>query len=191
MRRALLLDRDGVINVDHGYVHARERFEFVPGVEALCGRFQRSGYVVVVVTNQAGIGRGLYTEADFCALSRWMTDELSRRGVSVERIYFCPFHPEHGIGAYRQDSFDRKPNPGMLLKAQAELDLDLASSVMIGDKPSDVEAAIRAGVGRPILFMPDESANPSVNPALAEHVVVVRSLDEVFPIEVTEPTARR
>lgn len=153
MRRpALFLDRDGVINIDHGHVHSADRFDFIDGVDALCRRFQATGYRIVVVTNQAGIGRGLYTEAQFLALTEWMMRRLADAGVTIDRVYFCPFHPEHGIGDYQRDSFDRKPHPGMLLRARDELGLDLRRSVLVGDKLTDIEAALRAGIGRPIFF---------------------------------------
>ena len=152
MRAALFLDRDGVINVDHGYVYRKEDVTFVEGIFELCQAARDRGMAIVVITNQAGIGRGLYSEDEFRALSAWMAEEFSQRGVSIERIYHCPDHPEHGIGAYRRDSFDRKPNPGMILSAQRDLDLALATSVLVGDKASDIEAGLNAGVGTNILF---------------------------------------
>ncbi|MDE2370335.1 MAG: HAD family hydrolase [Burkholderiales bacterium] len=151
-RRALFLDRDGVINVDHGYVHRVEQFEFCPGIAALIARANTLGLAVVVVTNQAGIARGYYTEADFQALTAWMVAELARRGALVDRVYHCPYHPEHGIGEYRRESPRRKPNPGMLLQAAEELDIDLARSVLVGDYETDIEAGRRAGVGHRILI---------------------------------------
>ena len=151
MRAALFLDRDGVINEDHGYVYRKEDVVFVEGIFDLCRAARARGMAIVVITNQAGIGRGYYTEADFRALSAWMLDEFARRGAPIDRIYHCPDHPEHGLGDYKRDSFDRKPNPGMILKAQRDLDLDLAASVLVGDKESDIEAGRRAGVGQNIL----------------------------------------
>ena len=115
MRAALFLDRDGVINEDHGYVYRKEDVVFVEGIFDLCRAARARGMAIVVITNQAGIGRGYYTEADFRALSAWMLDEFARRGAPIDRIYHCPDHPEHGLGDYKRDSFDRKPNPGMIL----------------------------------------------------------------------------
>ncbi len=103
----------------------------------------------MVVTNQAGIGRGYYTEADFQRLTEWMVDVFRERGIVIARVYHCPYHPTAGIGAYRRESFDRKPQPGMLLRARDELNLDLARSVFIGDKDSDMAAGLAAGVGQP------------------------------------------
>lgn len=145
--RALFLDRDGVINVDRHYVHRIEDFEFVPGIFELCATAAELGYRLVVATNQAGIGRGLYTEADFQRLTAWMLDAFAQRGIRIARVYHCPDHPTAGIGAYCRDSFDRKPNPGMLLRAQADLGLDLRRSVFVGDKDSDMAAGRAAGVG--------------------------------------------
>ena len=146
--RALFLDRDGVINADRHYVHRIEDFEFVPGIFELCSTAAELGYRLVVATNQAGIGRGLYTEADFQRLTEWMLDVFGQRGIRIARVYHCPDHPTAGIGVHRRDSFDRKPNPGMLLRAQADLGLDLRRSVFVGDKDSDMAAGRAAGVGQ-------------------------------------------
>jgi D-glycero-D-manno-heptose 1,7-bisphosphate phosphatase len=146
-RPALFLDRDGVINVDHGYVWRIEEVEFVDGIFDLVGAAHRLGYLVVVVTNQAGIGRGFYSEADFNRLMDWIRTEFERRSGAIDAVYYCPYHPEHGIGAYRRDSDCRKPAPGMFLSAAKDLEIDLTRSVMVGDKPSDAEAARAAGVG--------------------------------------------
>lgn len=153
-RRALFLDRDGVINVDRGYVHTPEQFEFIDGIFDLCRRAVARGYIIVVVTNQAGIGRGYYTEQDFHALSEWMRAQFLAEGIEIAKIYFCADHPELGIGEYRCDSILRKPAPGMLLAAAKELCIDLAASTLVGDSDTDIQAGIRAGVGRNILFAP-------------------------------------
>ena len=125
--RALLLDRDGVVNVDRNYVSRIEEFEFMPGIFELCATAQALGFLPIVITNQAGIGRGYYTEDDFRTLSTWMVGEFANRGIRIARIYHCPYHPTEGVGEYRRESFDRKPNPGMILRARADFDLDLAS----------------------------------------------------------------
>ncbi len=149
---ALFLDRDGVINVDHGYVHRVEDFDFIPGIFDLVRAAQCLGYKVIVVTNQAGIGRGYYTEAQFHVLTQWMQRRFEERGATIDAVYFCPFHPEHGIGGYRKESPFRKPNPGMLLLAAQDWDLNLNQCVLLGDKMSDIEAAIAAGVKRRFLY---------------------------------------
>lgn len=159
--KALFLDRDGIINVDKNYVHRPEDFEFVDGIFELCRIGQQQGYRPVVITNQAGIGRGYYSEADFHALTEWMMERFAEQGIRIEKVYFCPFHPEHGIGQYRCESDFRKPNPGMILQARAELNLDLAASILVGDKESDIEAGLRAGVGLNILVDYTSSEAPS------------------------------
>lgn len=151
---ALFLDRDGVINVNHGWVHRVEDFEFIPGIFELCRAARAAGHKLVVVTNQAGIARGLYTEAQFHALTAWMKQRFADAGAPLDGVYFCPFHPTAGIGAYRVESAFRKPGPGMLLQAARELDLDLAGSTIIGDKASDMQAGAAAGLSRLVLFDP-------------------------------------
>lgn len=148
MQMALFLDRDGIINVDKDYVYRVEDFEFINGIFELAAAARHQGYLIVVITNQSGIGRGLYTEEDFNHLTRWMTAEFAKREIAIAGVYYCPFHPQAGTGIYKRDSFDRKPNPGMILRARDELDLDLANSALIGDKLSDMEAGQVAGVGR-------------------------------------------
>lgn len=146
-RRALFLDRDGVINVDRNYVHRKEDFEFLPDIFHLCRVAQDAGVLPIVVTNQAGIGRGYYTQHDFDDLTSWMLARFTDHGVHIGKVYHCPYHPTAGIGEYRRESFDRKPNPGMILRAEREFALDLAGSVLVGDKESDLAAGRAAGVG--------------------------------------------
>lgn len=165
-RPALFLDRDGVINVDHAYVHTKETFEFVEGIFELVAAANSLGYLVVVVTNQAGIGRGFYTEAQFWELMLWMTDQFADRGASVDAIYFCPFHPEHGLGEYKKSSEFRKPGPGMLLQAAHEHDIDLAQSLILGDKISDMQAGEAAGVGH-LFYLGNSPCDGAVTRILA------------------------
>lgn len=146
-RRALFLDRDGVINVEKNYVYRIEDFEFLPGIFELCATARELDYLLVVITNQAGIGRGYYTEADFQRLTEWMLGEFRTRGIDIARVYHCPYHPTAGLGDYKRESFDRKPNPGMILRARQDLGLDLGGSILLGDKDSDIEAGRAAGVG--------------------------------------------
>jgi len=150
--KALFLDRDGVINLERGYVHRREDFWFQEGIFELGRAAQARGYQLLVVTNQAGIARGYYTESEFIALTSWMTGEFARLGVHIARVYYCPYHPTDGLGAYRRDSNDRKPKPGMILRARADFGLDLSASLLIGDRESDMVAAAAAGVGTRILL---------------------------------------
>ncbi len=149
--RALFLDRDGVINKEKRYVHRKEDFEFIDGVFAACRQARAMGYKLVVISNQAGIARGYYSTADFHALNGWMLERFSEQGVIIDGVYFCPHHPTAGVGEYLSDCRCRKPEPGMILQAADELDIDLAASAVVGDKLSDIEAGIRAGVGTCIL----------------------------------------
>jgi D-glycero-D-manno-heptose 1,7-bisphosphate phosphatase len=152
MTSALFLDRDGVINVDHGYVWQTRDFEFMPGIFDLCRAARGQGWRIVVVTNQAGIGRGLYTEADFERLTHWMRARFAAEGAAVDGVYQCPTHPTAGLGRYRTESTLRKPGPGMILQAQADMGLNLARSALVGDKASDIEAGLAAGVGLNLLL---------------------------------------
>jgi D-glycero-D-manno-heptose 1,7-bisphosphate phosphatase len=152
--RALILDRDGVINVDHGYVYRPEDCEFVEGVFDMVRAFTERGFLIVIATNQAGIGRGLYTEEDFQSFMTWMRGEFRKQGIEIAAVYHCPDHPTAGIGPYRRDNPWRKPGPGMILQAAEDLDLELKESWCVGDKMSDIEAAAAAGVGTRIMFGP-------------------------------------
>lgn len=173
-RRALFLDRDGVINIDHGYVIRREDFEFIDGVFDLCRAACERNYLVFVVTNQAGIGRGYYTEQQFHDLSRWMCAEFLAQGVAIAGVYFCPFHPEHGIGHYKQHSDFRKPGPGMILQAAREHNLDLAASILVGDKRSDIEAGRAAGIGCNVLYSPHGAPQPNISAAVTQSLRDIR-----------------
>lgn len=146
-RRALFLDKDGVINADHGYVCSPERTQFIDGIFELCQAATRLGFLNVVVTNQAGIARGYYTEAAFRTYMNWMRGQFRMRDAQIDAVYYCPHHPVHGIGKYLLDCECRKPKPGMIVAAQRDLDLDLGGSILVGDSASDIEAADRAGVG--------------------------------------------
>jgi len=150
--KALFLDRDGVVNVEVGYLHRPEDVKFVPGIVSLCQTAMRLGYRLIVVTNQAGIARGFYTDEDFHTLMEWMRAELRQEGVEFDAVYYCPYHPEHGVGHYRREHEDRKPGAGMLLRAAKELEIELAESVMVGDRCSDIAAATKAGLRQAFLL---------------------------------------
>ena len=149
---ALFLDRDGVINQEIGYLHRPEDVRWVNGIFALARTARTSGYKLVVVTNQSGIARGLYTTADFDGLMHWMGNEFRAEGAPLDGIYHCPFHPEHGLGEWKREHEDRKPGPGMLLRAARDLDLDLSRSLMVGDRCSDIAAANAAGLRQAFLL---------------------------------------
>jgi len=154
--RALFLDRDGVININHGYVHKKFDFEFIDGVFDLARAAHSLQYKLVVITNQAGIARGYYSEQQFHELTEWMCERFIEQGAPITKVYFSPYHPTEGVGKYKKDDQTRKPHPGMIFQAQKDLDLDLENSILIGDKATDIQAGIAASVGNNILFSDDE-----------------------------------
>lgn len=156
---ALFLDRDGVVNREVGYLSDPKQVEFLPGVFDLCRYAQAAGYKLIIVTNQAGIAREFYSENDFHVLMEWMREQFASAGVQLDGYYFCPHHPEHGVGRYRVDCPDRKPRPGMFLRAAKEHGIDLKQSLLIGDRCSDMQAGAAAGVRKLFLLKGTESAN--------------------------------
>ena len=150
--RALFLDRDGVVNEEVGYLHRTDEVRFVDGIFSLCRTAMGLGYRLIVVTNQAGIARGYYTEEDFQALMAWMGAALRAEGVELDAVYHCPFHPEHGVGKYKCEHEDRKPGTGMLRRGAREFGVELSESVMVGDRCSDVAAANAAGLRQAFLM---------------------------------------
>ncbi len=175
---ALFLDRDGVVNREIGYLSKWEQVEFLPGVFDLCRSAQAMGYKLIIITNQAGIARRLYSEADFHALMQWMTAQFTRAGVRLDGYYYCPHHPEHGIGSYKRDCADRKPQPGMLLRAAREHGIDLAQSIFVGDRCSDIGAGAAAGIRKLVLLTGTETGGCG---EAAYHIVVSR-IEEVTPL---------
>lgn len=167
MRKALFLDRDGVINVDHGYVCTPERTDFIDGVFELCHAAKQHSFLLVVITNQAGIARGYYTEQQFLEYMDWMRAVFEHHGAPLDAVYHCPHHPTHGIGDYRRECTCRKPAPGMILQAKHDLELDLARSTLVGDKASDVAAGRAAGVGFCIQIKPVPGSGGSKSLAIA------------------------
>ncbi len=150
MNKAVFLDRDGTLNIDHGYVHTIDDFEFVEdSIEAL-RKLKQMGYLLVLVTNQSGIARGYFTEDQFLQLTEWMDWSLAEQGVDLDGIYYCPHHID-GKGEYRQDCDCRKPKGGMLKDAIKALKIDPTKSVMIGDKVEDLMAGKSVDVGTSIL----------------------------------------
>ncbi len=154
---ALFLDRDGVINHEVGYLYRSEDVRWVDGIFALCREAMGRGYRLVVVTNQSGIARGLYSTGQFETLMDWMREAMRQEGVVLDGVYHCPYHPEHGVGAWRREHEDRKPGPGMLLRAARDLHLDLARSVMVGDRCTDIGAANAAGLRQAFLLSGTEA----------------------------------
>ena len=161
MRKAAFLDRDGVLNLDKAYVHSRDEFDWVPGVFDAAKKLTDAGFILVVVTNQSGIGRGYYTKAEYEALTAWMKKEFQRAGTPLAAVYCCPHHPDKALGGYRIQCQCRKPRPGMLLQAANELDIDLSRSIMFGDKPGDATAGRAAGCPERIFLGTDGRSVPT------------------------------
>lgn len=149
--KAAFIDRDGVINEERNYVHRIEDFVLLPGVVEGLKLLHNEGYRLIMVTNQAGIARGYYSQAAMERLHDHLAAELAKRGVMFDAIYFCPHHPQGSVAGLAVECNCRKPAPGMLLQATKDFDLDLAASVLIGDKLSDVMAGKNAGVGRTVV----------------------------------------
>lgn len=150
-RPALFLDRDGVVNHEIGFLYRPEDVRWVDGIFSLARTALGLGYRLVIVTNQSGIARGLYTSEQFEALMGWMRARFAAEGAALDGVYHCPYHPE-GLGEWRREHPDRKPSPGMLLRAANDLGLDLGRSILVGDRGSDVAAAHAAGLRQAFLL---------------------------------------
>lgn len=137
MKKALFLDRDGVINIDCAYPHKPEQIIFSDGIFSLCKKALSKGYLLIVVTNQAGVAKGYFTEDDVKRLHDWMQQQFSDQGIKIDAFYYCPFHPDAKVQRYKKDSDCRKPKPGMILQALKDFNIDISKSLMVGDKESD------------------------------------------------------
>jgi len=140
--KALFLDRDGTINIEKNYIFRMEDFVFREGIFELVHDFFIRGYLIFVITNQAGIARGFYSEEEFHILNDWMVEQFRLRGISISAVYFCPHHPD-----FSGDCDCRKPKPGMIWEAADQFDIDLKESILLGDKLSDIQAGLHAGIG--------------------------------------------
>jgi D-glycero-D-manno-heptose 1,7-bisphosphate phosphatase len=143
--KAIFLDRDGVINIDYGHVHEIENFKFIDGIFNLCRFFLSKGYIIIVVTNQGGIGKGLYSKNEFNDLDSWMRKEFYYEGIEISKTFYCPHTKE-------QNCECRKPKPGMFLRAIDDYKVDPKTSILIGDNMSDLEAGKQAGIENLFLF---------------------------------------
>ncbi|AMO80773.1 D-glycero-beta-D-manno-heptose 1,7-bisphosphate 7-phosphatase [Obesumbacterium proteus] len=173
---AIFLDRDGTINVDHGYVHESDNFQFIDGVIDAMAELKKMGYALVLVTNQSGIARGMFTEDQFMHLTEWMDWSLADRGVDLDGVYYCPHHPEGTVEEFRQVCDCRKPQPGMLLSAKEELNIDMSASYIVGDKIEDLLAGEAASVGTKVLVRTGKPVTPE---AEAKADLVIKSLADL------------
>lgn len=173
MRRAVFIDRDGTFNVLGNYINKVEDLDLIPGSDKAVKLARDAGFLVIVVTNQAGVARGYYSEEDVAIFHQNIQDVLARFGTKIDAFYYCPYHPIHGKGKYLKDDECRKPKPGMLLQAAKEHGIDLENSYMIGDNIGDIQAGqaagcrtimVRTGYGNEHQFKLDE---------LEEHVAAV------------------
>ncbi len=155
MHPALFIDRDGVVNVNHGYVNEIDSFDFINGIFSIVNQANELGYKVIVITNQSGIGRGYFTEQQFLELTHWMIEEFKRNGSNIDDLFYCPHHPSEAKGEYLKDCSCRKPKPGLFTRAIEKHNIDVHSSIMIGDKKSDMRAAAAAGVNQRVLLGQD------------------------------------
>jgi len=146
-QKAVFLDRDGVLDIDVGYIYRPDQVQWVPGAKEAVALLKKLGYQVYVVTNQSGIARGYYTRQDMEALHEYLNEELEKAGGHIDQFYFCPHHPRKGVIPELVVSCNcRKPRPGMILQAFADHDLDRQGSFLMGDRMSDVDAALAAGI---------------------------------------------
>jgi D-glycero-D-manno-heptose 1,7-bisphosphate phosphatase len=166
LNRAVFLDRDGTINVEKEYLHKIEDFAFIPGAPEAIKRLKDAGLLVIVVSNQSGIGRGYFDEQAVETLHEHIQAELAAYGTSIDAFYFCPHHPDKGVGEYKISCDCRKGSPGMLLQAAEEHDIDLSKSFMIGDKLADIEAGERAGC-QSILVLTGYGEAAALDPKIA------------------------
>lgn len=145
MNKAIFLDRDGTINVEKNYLYKIEDFEFLPGVIEGLKLLQNAGYILVIITNQSGIGRGYYTENDFDKLNRWMLDYLASKGINIAKVYYCPHLPDAKVEEYKKDCDCRKPGLGLYMQAINDFNIDVNSSYVIGDKIRDCAICLKTG----------------------------------------------
>lgn len=151
-KKALFLDRDGIINKDKGYVYKIDDFEFIEGIFDLCRYFLERHYLIFIITNQAGIARGYYTENDFFKVTDWMKNEFKLHNITISEVYYCPHHPQGSIDYYTKECTCRKPYAGLIFEAQEKYNLNLEHSIVIGDKISDIEAGKSAEIGQTVLI---------------------------------------
>ena len=172
MKKALFLDRDGVINIEKNYLYKIKDFEFINGIFDLCRYYQNKSFIIIVVTNQSGIARDFYSKNDFNILTNWMIDKFKFEGIIIKDVFYCPHHPD-----YSKDCDYRKPKPGMLFEAQKKYNIDLKNSILVGDKERDIEAGIDAGLCETYLF--DEYHKVTQSKATK----IVNKLEDIYNVD--------
>ncbi len=171
MQRAVFLDRDGTIIEDVGYLGECSKIRFLPRVSEAIKLLNENGFKVIVITNQAGVARGYFTEETVREINRYIQESLANQGAVIDRTYYCPHHIEGIIEEYSKECYCRKPNPGMIEQAVGEFDIDLKNSFVIGDKISDIEAGQRAGCKTILLADEDLLNNERKITLISDHAV--------------------
>ncbi len=175
LRRGLLLDRDGVINLDKDFVSSREQFEFLPKLFPFLRRAQDLGFRLAILTNQSGVARGLYTTKDYDQLTGWLLAALAKEAIVIDLVLACFEYSEGKVTQYRRESFWRKPSPGMVLEAAQRMRLDLQQSVFLGDSLRDMQAAQAAAIKTPLWLTEKPHDVP-------RGVKVVKNFDEALKV---------
>ncbi len=170
MERAVFLDRDGTIIEDAGYLGERDKIKFLPRVSKAIKLLNENGFKVIVITNQAGVARGYFTEETVKEINKYIQESLAKQGALIDKTYYCPHHIEGTVEEYMKECHCRKPNPGMIEKAVCEFDIDLKNSFVIGDKTSDIEAGRRAGCKTILLTGEDPPNNGKEIALISDHV---------------------
>ena len=161
--KALFFDRDGVVNIDKEYIYKIEDFSFTEGIFNLVKYAKNMGYLVIIVTNQSGIGRGFFTEEQFLFLNEWMIQEFLNYNILIDHVYFCSTHPTEGIGKYKTEDYRRKPNPGMILEAAQDYNIDLKKSILIGDRDTDMLAGKSSGIEKLFFYNNSKKFKEAIN----------------------------
>ncbi len=170
MTRAVFLDRDGTIIEDVGYPHERSQIRFLPGAGEAIRQLNEYGFKVIIVTNQAGVARGYFSEEAVKEINKYIQDSLAEQGAVIDMVYYCPHHIDGVIEEYRKACYCRKPNPGMIEEAVRDFDIDIGSSFLIGDHLSDVEAGVRAGCGTVLLVREESHTSGKEAEVVPDHI---------------------
>lgn len=188
LRKAVFLDRDGVLNIDKGYLVAPKDFVFPDGVFEAVARLKEAGWLVIVITNQSGVARGYYTWEDYLACEDWFERTFASRGAAIDASYACPHHPKYGAGPYLKDCDCRKPSPGMIFQAVKDFGIDLSESAIVGDKESDVEAGFRAGIPVRIRIAKDWKGAPEETPFAGAYASsLTEAVDMILEPQLRQP----